>query len=160
MLKTNLHMMNGKVANKATTSGEEQISVVIRQMREGIKSKAINCHKYRSREMGSLIELHPVGVVVIGHGILNYFQAFHPCFYMTGSVKDVSLLELQDNRTNGERRMNVGLMKTMGEGVERPGIGSNHTPIICSLHNPAQNDIHTNRVKRLTETNIDGSCRG
>jgi hypothetical protein len=73
-----------------------------------------------------------VGVVVIGHGVLNYFQAFHPFFYMTGSITDVLLLGPQDNRMNKERRTNMGSMKTIGEGVEHPGIGSNHTPIICS----------------------------
>jgi hypothetical protein len=79
---------------------------------------------------------------------------------MTGSFKDASLVEPQDNRTNEERRMNVGLMKTMGEGAEHPGIGSNHTPIICSLHNPIQNNIYTDQVKRFTEMSNDRSCRG
>jgi hypothetical protein len=61
-------------------------------------------HYNGSREAGSFIELYPVGVVVIGHGTLNYFQAFHPSLYMTSSVTDVSLLEPQDNRTNKKRR--------------------------------------------------------
>jgi hypothetical protein len=56
--------------------------------------------------------------------------------------------------------MNVGLMKTMGEDAEHPGISSNHTPIICSLHNLIQNNIHTNRVEGLTETGADGYCEG
>jgi hypothetical protein len=62
---TNLQMMSSKVTNKATTGDEEQIRVVIRQMGKSIKGEAINGHKYGSREVGSFIKLHPVGVVVI-----------------------------------------------------------------------------------------------
>jgi hypothetical protein len=56
--------------------------------------------------------------------------------------------------------MNVGLTKTIGEGAEFPGIVSNQTPTICSLHNSVQNNIHNNQVKVLTETDVDGSCEG
>jgi pterin-4a-carbinolamine dehydratase len=72
----------------------------------------------------------------------------------------MSLWKHQDDGANNERETNVGSMKTIGEGAERPGIGSNHTPTIRSLHNPVQNNIHTNRIKRLTETDIDGSYEG
>jgi hypothetical protein len=48
-----------------------------------------------------------------------------------------------------EERTNVGSMKIIGEGTERPGIGSNHTPTIHSLHNPVQNNIHANESKGL-----------
>jgi hypothetical protein len=155
-LGTHLHMMSGKVANEATTGDEEQVHVVIRQMRKSIECEAIHGYKYRSREAGSFIKLHPVGVVVITvvirHGTLNYFQTFHLSFYMTGSVKEVSLWELQNNRTNREGRTNVGLMKTIGEGMERPGIGSNHTLIIHSLHNPVQNK-HPYQLSQRTYRN-------
>jgi hypothetical protein len=50
---------------------------------------------------------------------------------------------------NMEGRANMGSMKTIGEGVERPGIGSNHTLTICSLHNPVQNNIHINESKDI-----------
>jgi hypothetical protein len=144
VLGTNLRTMSSKATNKATTGDEEQIRIIIRQMGKSIKGKTIDSHKHRSREAGSFIKLHPVGVVVIGmvigHDTLNYFQTSHPSFYTTDSVKDVSLLEPQNNRMNEERRTNVGLMKMMGEDVERPGIGSNHTLIFCSLHNPIQNN--------------------
>jgi hypothetical protein len=64
-LGTNLRMMSSKMTNKATTGDEEQIRVVIRQTGKSIESEAINGHKYGSREAGSFIKLHPVGVVVI-----------------------------------------------------------------------------------------------
>jgi hypothetical protein len=116
-LGTNLRTMGGKVANEATTGDKEQIHIIIRQTGKSIEGEAIDGHKHGSREAGSFIKLHPVGVViigmVIGHGTLNYFQTSHPSFYMTGSVKDVSLLEPQNNRTDEERRTNVGFTKTM-----------------------------------------------
>jgi hypothetical protein len=68
-------MMRSKVANKAVTGAEEQIHIVIRQTEKGIKGEAVDSHRYGSREERALMKLHPVGVVVIGHGTLNYFQA-------------------------------------------------------------------------------------
>jgi hypothetical protein len=66
MLGTGFYAMIGLVADKTTTCGEEQVSVVIRQMRKGIEGVTVNCHKDRSRETRSLIEFNPVGVVVRG----------------------------------------------------------------------------------------------
>jgi hypothetical protein len=66
-----------------------------------------------------------------------------------GDPLTVLLLKCQDDRTNTEEQTNVGSTKTIGEGTECPGIGSNHTPTIRSLHNPVQNSIHTNESKHL-----------
>jgi hypothetical protein len=66
VLGTNLHTMGGKVAN------EEQIHIIIRQMGNSIEGEAIDGHKHGSREAGSFIKLHPVGVVIIG-------VMFHKC---------------------------------------------------------------------------------
>jgi hypothetical protein len=81
-----------------------------------------------------------VGIVVIGHDILNYVLSSPSILYMTSSVTDVSLFKPQDDRANNGRRMNMGSIKTIGKGAEHPGISSNHTPIICSLHNPIENN--------------------
>jgi hypothetical protein len=54
----------------------------------------------------------------------------------------------------------MGLAKTIGDDMGRPGIGSNKIPTIQSL----QNVIHTMpipiKLKALTETGIVGSCEG
>jgi hypothetical protein len=68
-------MMSSNVADKAMTGDKEQIHIIIRQAGESIESEAIHGHKHGSREAGTFIELHPMGVVivrmVIGHGTLN-----------------------------------------------------------------------------------------
>jgi hypothetical protein len=56
--------------------------------------------------------------------------------------------------------MNVGSMKMMGEGTERPRIDSNRIPMIRSLHNSISNNISINHAEGLTGTNIDGSSEG
>jgi hypothetical protein len=43
---TNLCAMSGKVADKAMTSDEEQIHIVVRQTRKSIECKTINGHKH------------------------------------------------------------------------------------------------------------------
>jgi hypothetical protein len=48
----------------------------------------------------------------------------------------------------------MGSMKTIEEGTEHPGISSNHTLIIHSLHNPIQNSIHTNWVEGLRPCSV------
>jgi hypothetical protein len=87
-----LHTMSSKMANKAMTSAKEQIHIIIRQMERASK---VDSHRHRSREERTFIKLHPVGIVVIGHGTLNYSQAFPSILYTANSVKDVSLLVLR-----------------------------------------------------------------
>jgi hypothetical protein len=64
-------------------------------MGESVESKTIHGHKDRGRETGTLIKLHPMGVVVIGkitgHGVLNSSPTLHPSFYTTCSVQEESL---------------------------------------------------------------------
>jgi hypothetical protein len=151
--------MSGKVANKAVNSAEEQIHIVIRQMGEGIKGEAIDSHRYRSREERAFAELHTVGVVVIGHGTLNQSQAFPSILsYRQLGQRCIAIRTSGQTKTNGVRRTNVGLTKTIGDGAECPGIGSNQMSMIHSLYNLIQNNLHTKQVKVLTKTDVDGSC--
>jgi hypothetical protein len=69
-------VMEGEVTDEAMTSDEEQICIVVRQMRKGIESETIHCHEDRSRKVGSFIELYPMGIVVIRHNALNYVSSF------------------------------------------------------------------------------------
>jgi hypothetical protein len=52
---------------------------------------------------------------------------------LTISVNQSQTYHFQDvsnQRTNGDEQTNVGLINTIGEGAERPGISSNQIPII------------------------------
>jgi hypothetical protein len=44
-------------------------------MGESVESEAVHRHEHRGRETGMFIELHPMGVVIVGmvtrHGTLN-----------------------------------------------------------------------------------------
>jgi hypothetical protein len=51
------------------------------------------------------------------------------------------------NKTNGDRTTNVGSMRIMGEGMERPGIGSNQIWAMHSLHDSIQSGIQTNEAE-------------
>jgi hypothetical protein len=133
VLRTGFCAMGGKMTDKTTTSDKEEVHIIVRQMRKGIKGITVNGHEDRSREVGIFIEFDPVGVMIIRHGTLNYLHTFHPTLYMTSSVTDVSLSRSKDNGTNRRRIMNVGLTKIIGDGMERPGIGSSEVLTICSL---------------------------
>jgi hypothetical protein len=74
-LRTSLGVMKSMMADKAMTCCKEQVSVVIRQSGESIKSNTIDFHNDWSGAMQLMEELNPVRVIVIGHGILNYFHA-------------------------------------------------------------------------------------
>jgi hypothetical protein len=75
VLGTSFCAMSGEVTDKAMTSDKEQIHVVVRQTRKGIEHKTVNRHKDGSREAGLFIELYPVGIVIVGHGTLNYISS-------------------------------------------------------------------------------------
>jgi hypothetical protein len=76
-LGTDFSVMVGLIADKTTTRGKEQVSVVIEQMRQGVEGVTINCHEDGSRETRTFKKLNPVGVVIVGHSTLNYFHAPH-----------------------------------------------------------------------------------
>jgi hypothetical protein len=57
----------------------------------------------------------------------------------------------------GVGRTNVGLANIREGDMGRPRIDSNQMPTIRSLCNSIDNNIRTNQVKGLTETNVDGS---
>jgi hypothetical protein len=59
--------------------------------------------------------------------------------------------------TEGVGRMNVGSANTREGDMGCPGMDSNQMPIIRSLLNSINNNIRTNQIKGLTETNADGS---
>jgi hypothetical protein len=71
--RTGLSMMSSEMANKATAQAEEQIGVVLRQMGESVESKTV----HGGREKRSLVKGNPVGMMVIGHGLLNYPKPLH-----------------------------------------------------------------------------------
>jgi hypothetical protein len=78
------------------------------------------------------------------------------------SVREVSLpIEGQTKeRTNGVGGTNMGSTNTIEDDMGHPGIDSNQMPTIRSLQNSSYNHIHTNQVKGLTKTDIDGSYEG
>jgi hypothetical protein len=131
--------MKSMMTNKAMAHRKEQVSIVFKQPGESVESNTIHFHEDWGGEMQSMVEFNPVGVMVIGHGILNYFHAPQIILYTTDSITEESLRTYENKRMKGERRMNLGLTKTIGEGAERPGIGSNQTQGIHSLHNSFQN---------------------
>jgi hypothetical protein len=48
--RTCLGVMSGGVTNKAMTGAEEQIHIIIQQVREGIKHEAVDSYGYGSGE--------------------------------------------------------------------------------------------------------------
>jgi hypothetical protein len=90
-LRTDFGMMSGIVTDEAMTCNKEQIRVVLRQSGKGVKGDTINGHEDQSRETRLVIELNPVGVVIVKHDSLNYFHAPQRLLYTTGSVTEESL---------------------------------------------------------------------
>jgi hypothetical protein len=56
------------MTDKAVARTEEQVSVVIIQMGEGIKREAVYRHVNGCREQRMLVEADPMDVMVIRHG--------------------------------------------------------------------------------------------
>jgi hypothetical protein len=155
-----LYKMNGVATRETTTSTEEQVGIVRGEARQSIKGETINGYGNRSQEGGASLEGIPVGVMVVGHGLLNYSNPFRlPFLYTLKSVKEVSLPTLSQtkDKTDGVIGTNMGLAKTTGDDMGCPGIGSSQMPTIRSLQTPFTNNAHTHQVKVLTETDVDGS---
>jgi hypothetical protein len=57
--------MSIKVTDEASTRTEEEVGVVIIQMREGIKHEAVHGHVHGGREQRTLVEADPMDVMVI-----------------------------------------------------------------------------------------------
>jgi hypothetical protein len=80
------------------------------------------------------IEGEPVGVMIIGHGLLNYpnHSSINPFFYTLESVREESLpIEGQtENGTNGVKGTNMGSTNTIEDHMGHPGIDSNQMPTI------------------------------
>jgi hypothetical protein len=78
-----------------------------------------------------------MGIVVIRHWRLNYPEtsSIDPFLYTLKLVKKVSLPTYGQTKdgTNGVEGTNMGLMKTMGDDMGCPRIGSNQIPTIRSL---------------------------
>jgi hypothetical protein len=87
----------------------------------------LNSDRDRGREDGAFIESEPVGVMVIRHGLLNYPNPLQPFI----SLDQSKMYRCQG--INGVKGTNMGLIKTIGEGAERPGISSDQIPTILSL---------------------------
>jgi hypothetical protein len=136
-LRTIFSLMSREVTDKASTRAEEQVGIVIVQTRKGVEREAIHGHKDGNGEQRTFIEADPMDVVVIGHGLLNYFNL---SLYMDGTVIEVSLVGTSAERTPGDDRTNVGSMKTIGADTGCPGSGSNQMRRILSLHIPFQNE--------------------
>jgi hypothetical protein len=81
------------------------------------------------------IESKLVGVVVIRHGLLSYPNPFQPSvsLYLWLSQGCITIKTISKQEVNGVKGTNVGLMKTIGEGTECPGISSNQMTMIRSL---------------------------
>jgi hypothetical protein len=62
---TLLGAMSGSATYKATTCAEEEVSIVVQQTGESIKSKAVDGQGYGSREDRLFIKRNPMGVMVI-----------------------------------------------------------------------------------------------
>jgi hypothetical protein len=60
------------VTDEATTSSEEEIGILLRQSRQGVKRVTVHRHINRSGEERMFIKANPVDVVVIRHDLLNY----------------------------------------------------------------------------------------
>jgi hypothetical protein len=119
-LRTSLGAMESMVTDKAMTHHKEQVSIMIRQSGESIESNTIDFNKDRSGETRSMEEFNPVGVVVIGHGILSYSSTpLPPCFYTTDSVTEESLWRRQNNEEEDEHGIHED--NRGGCGVPRDG---------------------------------------
>jgi hypothetical protein len=81
-LRTSFRAMKGMMADKAMTHHKEQVSIVLRQLREGVKGYTINGHEDQHRETRMLVEFYPVGVVIIRHDSLNYSHTLYPPFIL------------------------------------------------------------------------------
>jgi hypothetical protein len=68
---TLLDAMKSSMANKATSSTEEQIGVIWQKTRQSIERKAINGNKDGIGEDRAFIERDPVGVMEVGHDLLT-----------------------------------------------------------------------------------------
>jgi hypothetical protein len=132
-----LDTMKGSMTDEATTSTEEEVSVIRRETRKGVKGEAIYSDGNGIGEHGTLVESEPMGIVVIRYQRLNYPEtsSINPFLYTLESVKDVSLPEDSQtkDRTNRVERKNMGLAHTIVEGAGCSGIDPSQIPMICSL---------------------------
>jgi hypothetical protein len=153
-------MVYSVVAHETATGSKEQVRVGTSQMRQRVKSHTIDGHKDRGREMRLGEELYPVSVMVIRHVLQNYSSTIQsPPFIQPALTKNYHYLNVRTiKETDGVKRMDVGLRKTIGADVGRPGSGSNQTRGILSLHNPFSTKAGTNRASGLTSWDDSGSC--
>jgi hypothetical protein len=101
-------MMCSCAAYETVTGTEEEIHVIIRQMGESIKDKAVHSQWNKSGKCQLFIELNPVGVMVVRHGKWTWeLELLNPPprmpSYILESAEYVSLLLTDEtrDRTNG-----------------------------------------------------------
>jgi hypothetical protein len=150
--RTLLNTMNSCVTYEATTSTEEEVGIIGRETRKSIKSETVDSHGDRSREYRALVESNPVGMMVIRHWKL-WNPSLFPFLYTCDSVTDEYLLTHHQTkeRTNGIKKMNMGLKNTIGEGAEHPGISLSQIQIIRSLSKSHCQDTFTQWITTPTE---------
>jgi hypothetical protein len=152
--------MSGNVTYKTMASHEEEVSIFMGQSGQSVERITVHWHVDGNRETRALIEADPMNVVVIGHGVLNYSISFKqtPSFIPS---KQCHLRWSQTKEgTDGVRRTYMGLAKTIGGNLERPGINSNSTMTTWVLHIPISRDICTNQTQELTKMGVDRTSLG
>jgi hypothetical protein len=65
-------MMSFSIADEAAIRQKAQVGIMIGQTKESIKGDTIHGYKSRGGEQRLFVERHPVDMMVIRHGSLNY----------------------------------------------------------------------------------------
>jgi hypothetical protein len=81
------YSMNCIATNETATGIEEQVGIVQRQMRQGVKCKAINSNGDGSRERRTFVECELVDSVVVGHGQLELKKLYDQFILAEQSLK-------------------------------------------------------------------------
>jgi hypothetical protein len=107
------------------------------QAGQSVKYITIHSHVDGNGENRTSIETDPVDVMVIRHEVLNCSTSFRQTPFFIPSKQYHLWWSQTKRRTNGVGRTNMGLAKTRGGNLERPGIDSNLT-ITILLNHPLQ----------------------
>jgi hypothetical protein len=117
-LRAVLSTMHSVVAHKTVIGCKEQIHIRTSQPGQHVEHYTIHGRKDRDREMGLWEELDQVHVMIVRHGGLFYSSPFSFTYlYMTCSLQEESLWQLQNNKARREEITDVGLRNTIGDGV-------------------------------------------
>jgi hypothetical protein len=136
---TLLGTMHSRSARKAPTCTKEQVSISVGESAKSIEGITVHSDRNTREEKRIFIEDMPVDVVVQRHNTTLFELTLRP-FIRLAQTKNYHHQNIRTiNKANGVKRMNVGLMKTIGEGMECSGIGSSQILTIPSLYNSVQN---------------------